>query len=220
MLIFYNFYILLATFYTIFGTNILIHCPVPVLVCCMFYVSQKIHIKWSPNGIKTNGDFFLEYLWFLGRRINAMRCPRGPRGRGRALDPRGHPVRRLEPFFRRKKANFWIKIVSKIQPNRSYGSPVIKETVKGQNPERRNRERQRDRSNLGGALAPPTPWRPWTRGETLLPSKEKVKEEEEEGGLPLPPPSGGAGMPPGAIIITAIYTNNFTALITNSYPSM
>ena len=24
----------------------------------MFFVSQKIHIKQSPNGIKTDGDFF------------------------------------------------------------------------------------------------------------------------------------------------------------------
>src|SRR4051812_19699129 len=68
--------------------------------------------------------------------------------------------------------------------------------VKGQNRERRNRERQRDRSNLGGALAPPTPWRPWTRGETLLPSREKVKEEEEGGGS-LPLAFGGTGVPPG-----------------------
>ena len=120
----------------------------------------------------------------------------GPRGRGRALGPRGHPVRRLEPFFCRKKANIRIEIVFKILPNRSYGSPVIKETVKGQIWERRNRERPRDRSNLGGALTPPMPWRPWTRGETLLPSRERVKEEEEEGGsLPLSP--GGAGTPPG-----------------------
>ena len=58
MPIFYNFHILLATFYTIFGTNILIQCPVPVPVCCMFFVSQKIHIKWSPNGIKTYEDTF------------------------------------------------------------------------------------------------------------------------------------------------------------------
>src|SRR3954468_22322834 len=49
-----------------------------------------------------------------------------------------------------------------------------------------NRERQRDRSSLGGALAPPMPWEPRTRGETLLPSREEVKEEEEEGG-PSPP---------------------------------
>ena len=64
MPIFYNFYILLATFYTIFGTNILIQCPVPVPVCCMFFASQKIHIKRSPNGIKTDGDFFGIYVNF------------------------------------------------------------------------------------------------------------------------------------------------------------
>ena len=39
------------------------------------------------------------------------------------------------------------------------------------------RERQRDRSNLGGDLAPPMPWRPRTRGRTLLPPRDKAKEE-------------------------------------------
>ena len=139
-----------------------------------------------------------------------------PEGGRRAPNPRGHPVRRLFPFFLRKQANIRIKIEFKFQSNRSYGSPVIKETVKGQNPERINRERQRDRSNLGVALAPPTPWRPWTRGETLLPSREKVKEEEAEGGL-SPPPFRWHRSAAGAII-TAIYTNNFTAVITKSYP--
>ena len=43
--------------------------------------------------------------------------------------------------------------------------------MKGQNLERGNRERQRDKSNLRGALAPPPPCKPWTRGETLLPSR-------------------------------------------------
>ena len=76
------------------------------------------------------------------------------------------------------------------------------------------KERERERSNLGGALAPLPPWRPWTRGETLLPSKEKIKKNKKGGSLPLS--SGGAGTPPGAIIVTAIYTNNFTAFITNS----
>ena len=78
-------------------------------------------------------------------------------------------------------------------------------------------QKQRDRSNLGGGLAPPTPWRPTTRGETLLPSREEVKEGEDEG-----PPSPllfrwrrNAAV---AIIITAIFTNNFTAIITNSSP--
>ena len=30
----------------------------PVPVCFMFYVSQKPHIKRSPNGIKTDGEYF------------------------------------------------------------------------------------------------------------------------------------------------------------------
>ena len=114
----------------------------------------------------------------FGKKNQCETMPEGATRQGRALGPRGHPVRRLVPFFRGKKANIRIKIVSKFQSNRSYGSPVIKETVKGQIGERRNRERQRDRSNRGGALAPPMPWRPRTRGETLLPSREKVKEEE------------------------------------------
>ena len=58
MLIFYNFNILLATIYIIFGTSILIQCPVLVSVCCMFFVSQNIHIKRSPNAIKIYGELF------------------------------------------------------------------------------------------------------------------------------------------------------------------
>ncbi len=64
MPIFYNFHILLATFYTIYGTNILIQCLVSVPVCCMFFVSQNIHIKRSPNAIKTYGDFFGIFMIF------------------------------------------------------------------------------------------------------------------------------------------------------------
>ena len=48
-----------------------------------------------------------------------------PQGVRRALGPRGHPVRQLETFFRRKKANIRIQIVLKFQPNQSYGSPGI-----------------------------------------------------------------------------------------------
>ena len=62
------------------------------------------------------------------------------------------------------------------------------------------------------------PWRTWTRGETLLPSREKVKEDEEEEGGPSPPLSRWRRNTVGAIIITAIFTNNFTAIITNSSP--
>ena len=96
-----------------------------------------------------------------------------------------------------------------MQSNRCYGSPDIKATQRTQ--------KQRDRSNLGGALAPPMPWRPRTRGETLLPSREEVKEEEDEGA----PSSLLFRWPQNvvvAIVITAIFTNNFTVIITNSSP--
>ena len=63
------------------------------------------------------------------------------------------------------------------------------------------------------------PWRPRTRGETLLPSREEVKEEEEEG-APSPLLFQWRGNATVAIIITAIFTKNFTAIITNSSPSM
>ena len=122
MPIFYNFHILLATFYTIFGTNILIHCPVPVPVCCMFFVSQKIHIKRSPNGIKTDVDFFWNICDFWEVKSTrddargAHEAGGAPQGGGGAPDPRGHHVRRFLPFFRRKKANIWIKSCSKFNP--------------------------------------------------------------------------------------------------------
>ena len=105
-------------------------CPVPVPVCCMFFVSQNIHIKRSPNGIKTDGDFFGIYVIF-GKKNQRDTMPEGAMRQGgalggkRALGPCGHPVRRLMPFFRRKKANIRIEIVLKFQPNQSYGSPAI-----------------------------------------------------------------------------------------------
>ena len=84
----------------------------------------------------------------------------------------------------------------------------------------KQRERQRDKSNLGGALAPPPPWRPCTRGETLLPSREKVKEEEEEGGISLPLSSGGAGTPPGPSSSPQSTLTPLSSSPTSSSPSL
>ena len=77
----------------------------PVPVCCIFFVSQKIHIEWSPNGKKTYGDFFGIYVNF-GKKNQRETMPEGatrqrgaPQGVGRALGPCGHPIRRLVPFF-------------------------------------------------------------------------------------------------------------------------
>ena len=97
MPIFYNFHILLATFYIIFGTNLLIQCPVPVPVCCMFYVSQRTNIKQNPNGIKTDGEYFWNICDF-GKKNQRETVPEGatrqgacPRGAGVPLTLVVHP---------------------------------------------------------------------------------------------------------------------------------
>ena len=119
MPILFNFHILLATFYTIFGTNILIQCPVPVPVCCMFLVSQNIHIKWSPNGIKTDGELFWNIydFWDVKSTRDGARGGQeiggAPQGGRRALDSPGPPIRRLTLFFCHKKVNFMRKIWTK-----------------------------------------------------------------------------------------------------------
>src|SRR3954463_1760677 len=126
MTILYNFHILLATSYTIFGTNVLIQCPVPVPVCCMFFVSQKTHNKRSPNGIKTDEDLFWNIYEFWEVESSRDDARGGhevggtPQGVRRAPDPHGHTVRMFVPFFRRNKANIRIDNMSKIQPSRSY----------------------------------------------------------------------------------------------------
>ena len=120
MPILYNFHILLATFYTIFGTNILIQCPVPVPVCCMFFVSQKPHIKLSPNGIKMDGELFWNICDFWEVKSTRDGARGGHEAGGvpgptrRAPNPHGPLVRRLLLYFGRKKANFWKKIWAKV----------------------------------------------------------------------------------------------------------
>ena len=63
---------------------------------------------------KNERSLFLEYLENCGRKnpretvpevATREGAPLAPHGR--APDPRGPPIRRLMPFFGRKKANFW-----------------------------------------------------------------------------------------------------------------
>ena len=104
MPILYNFHIFLATFYTIYWTNLLIQCPVPVPVCCMFYVSQKPNIKRSPNEIKTDGELFWNICDFWD--VKSMQT-----GAHNSQDTPGCTqvscallVRRLKIYFGRKEA--------------------------------------------------------------------------------------------------------------------
>ena len=122
MPIFFNFHILLATFYTIFGTNILIQCLVIVPIFCMFYVSQKTNVKQSPNGIKTDGELFWN-IWDFPEEESMRNGARGGHEAGgvpgptrRAPNPHGPTVRRLTLSFWCKKANFMRKIWAKDSP--------------------------------------------------------------------------------------------------------
>ena len=62
----------------------------PVPVCCMFFVSQKIHIKRSPNGIKTDRDFFGIYVIF-GKKNQRKTMPKGDTGQGARPGPSWPP---------------------------------------------------------------------------------------------------------------------------------
>ena len=144
-----------------------------------------------------------------------------PQGGRRALGSRGPLVRRLTLFFWRKKANFIRKSWAKDSPQSELRISGYKRN--GARAESGNAETERDREIdpiLEGLSplpchAPPMPWRPRTRGETLLPSREEVKEEEDEG-----PPSPllfqwRRNAVVAIIIITAIYTNT-SAIFTNN----
>ena len=72
----------------------------------------------------------------------ATRQGERPRGK-RALDPRGHPVRRLTLFFYRKKANFWRKILAKVSTQSELWISGYKRN--DERAESRNTETERDR---------------------------------------------------------------------------
>ena len=91
----------------------------PVPVCCMFLVSQNIHIKWSPNGIKTEGAYFWK-IWKIWKENQREPVPEvvtrqgGAPPLGRPPYPREPTVRELTLFFCRKKLIFGKKITAKV----------------------------------------------------------------------------------------------------------
>ena len=91
MPILFNFHRFLATFYTIFGTNILIQCPVLVPICCMFFVSQKTPYQTESKQNKNGRMFFLNIYEFWEEESMRDDAPRGPRGRGCAPGCQARP---------------------------------------------------------------------------------------------------------------------------------
>ena len=136
---------------------------------------------------------------------------------GRAPDPRGPLVRRLMLFFGRKKANIQRKIWAKVSAQselRISGNIRNGEREESGNAET---ERETERQIQSRRGSRPSQAMGAKDQRALLPSREEVNEEEEGGGL-SPPRFRWRRSATGGIIITAIFTNNFTAIITNSSP--
>jgi hypothetical protein len=97
----------------------------------MFFVSQKIHIKQSPNAIKIYGELFWNIcdFWDLESTQTGAHSDHNPPWRAwhlwRAQVYLVLLERRLELYFGRKEAYIRKKIMLKSQRNRSYGSPDI-----------------------------------------------------------------------------------------------
>ena len=119
-----NFHILLATIYMIYWTNILIQCPMPVPVCCLFFVSQDIHIKRSPNTIKLYRDFFGIYVNFCKKyqRKTMLKGPTThqvtPGDARRALMGCWHLIRRGLPSSAARKIIYGLKSPQNFSPIR------------------------------------------------------------------------------------------------------
>ena len=72
-----------SNFISLFGTNLLTQCPVPVAIFCLFFTSQEINIKRSPNTVKLFCGFFMDQ-----KEPNGPEQPLGvPRG---GHNPPGH----------------------------------------------------------------------------------------------------------------------------------
>ena len=63
----------------------------PVPVYCMFYVPQKPHIKRSPNGIKTDKEYFWNICEIWEEESTRDGARGGARGRGARLPPSWGP---------------------------------------------------------------------------------------------------------------------------------
>ena len=69
-------------FYITFGTNLLTRGPARIAVFFAYFsISKKRNIKWSPNGMKPSGAWFLERTWSRGLGVQVKKQPRLPRDR-------------------------------------------------------------------------------------------------------------------------------------------
>ena len=85
MLLYYLFWMFIGFIlhiYIIFGTNLLTGGPARIAVFFAYFsISKKRNIKWSPNGMKPLGAWFLEWTWSRGLGVQANKQPRRPQDR-------------------------------------------------------------------------------------------------------------------------------------------
>ena len=68
-------------FYIIFRTNLLTGGPTQIAIFFAYFsVSRKKNIKWSPNGMKPLGAWFLEQTWSKGLEVDVKQSMRRPWG--------------------------------------------------------------------------------------------------------------------------------------------
>ena len=207
MLIFYNFRILLATFILFFGTNILMQCPVSVPVCCMFYVSQKPHIKRSPNGIKTDRELFWNIcdFWEVKSTRDGARGGQEIGAHAHSRWARPHPpgplVRKLMPFFGCKKANFRRRILAEVSIQSELR--ISGYITNGERAEYQNAETERDRETdpiLEGLSPLPCHGGHGPEGKPFYHLGRRSRKNNKKGGL-SPPLSRWCRNAAGAIIV-------------------
>ena len=105
-----------SNFISFFGTNLLIGCPVPVAVFCLFFTSQEINIKRSPNTAKLFGDILWTRTPKMGQ-SSTWGCPEGGTTHKGAPGPPGAP-RWVEPT-----------LVASRTPSSPYNSSNIPKTL-------------------------------------------------------------------------------------------
>ena len=133
----------------------------------------------------------------MGRKTNEGRCPRGPRGRGRAPDPRGHLVRWL---VLQQESQYPDRNHVKISAQSElciFGNLRNSERAESEMQKHTQRERDRETDPISEGLSPLR--RHGGHGPEGKPfshlGRRSRKKKKKGGPLPLSP--GGTGTPPG-----------------------
>ena len=110
------------------------------------------------------------------------------------------------PFFGRKKAIFWKTVWAKVSIQSELR--ISRYIRNGERAEYESTEPERETDPISEGLSPlPRHGDQGPEGKPFSRLGRRSRKNKKKKGGSLPIASGGAGTPPGAIIITVIYTN-------------